>query len=121
MKLDADAMLECVIAAAAEKLAERAEARLTPERIAALEARAIERRIGRLTLAEAMPRLGCAKRATLLAVCRARRIPILTESRKRRFILIADIEAADARDKGAVPGCTALAVEEEAPLSHLAA
>lgn len=98
-----DAMLEQVIDLAAEKLADRAEAALTPAQLEALRLRALEKRIGRLTLEEAAKFLACPSRASLLEVCRVRRIPIIRESRKRTFIRLADIEAADARER-AVPG-----------------
>lgn len=84
---------------AAAMLCERIEKRLTPEKIAAMEREAIQQRIGRLTFDEARVRLRCANNDELLKVLNARCIPFIKESQKRRFVLIADIEAADRRQR----------------------
>ena len=95
MTMDDSALLSRVIDLAAEKLADRAEARLSPAELAALEERAIQRRIGRLSLEEAVRHLRQLNRACLRDYCARRRIPI-RGTRKQPFILLADIEAADA-------------------------
>lgn len=78
---------------------------LTPDLLTRLAAEHTAQRCARLTLDEAMKHLRCPSRAELIRVCAARRIPILRETRKRSFILLRDIEAADARI-AALPGAT---------------
>lgn len=105
-----------VLDLAAEKLADRVEARLSPAQLADMERAAIDRRIGRLALEEARVRLCCSSIPELRRICRERGIPILYESRKRQFILLRDIEDADARQAAipAAPSLTVLAREETA-------
>jgi hypothetical protein len=67
---------------------------LTEERIVALAAARIDARIGRLTLAEAMPRLGCGNIRQLKDKCRALKITIYKElGQKCPYILLRDLEA----------------------------
>lgn len=69
---------------------------LPPETIATLAADRIDARIGRLTLEEAMPRLGCSNIRQVKDKCRRLGIPIRTElGQKAPFLLIAEIEQAN--------------------------
>lgn len=86
-----------------ESLVRDETARLLEPILPALAERYVAERCQRLTLEEAMRFLRCTTRGTLLEVCRQRRIPILRESRKRQFILLKDIEAADARQAALLP------------------
>lgn len=80
-----------------EMLAAHLSRTLTPERIEAIAERAIAARIGQLTLEEAAKHLGCKNPRQLEDFCRENSIPLRHYSRKKRFILLADIEAAQKR------------------------
>lgn len=94
---------------------------LTPERLEAIALARIDARIGRLTLEEAAPRLGCSNARQLKDKCRKLRIPIRTDlGQKAPFILLADIEAANQRTlhvatiEGASSGTVIRRLEEAA-------
>lgn len=74
----------------------------------ALAEKHIADRCARLTLEEAAQHLRCANRAQLMDCLRRRRIPVLRESRKKAYILLADLLAADRRDSAALAQPTVL-------------
>lgn len=86
--------------------------RLPPERVEEIAERVIAQRIGQLTLDQAARHLGCKNLRQLTDFCREQGIPIEHFGAKKRFIRIADIEAAQARVKvkltprGAATGTT---------------
>lgn len=64
---------------------------------------AIRNRIAVLTLEQAQKHLDCANERMLLDFCRKHRIPVRRFSRKKKYLLLADIEAALGRAAVAVP------------------
>ena len=75
-------------------VAARVAAVLTPDRIEAIAAAQIDARIRRLTLEEAMPRLGCSNVRQLKDKCRRLGIPVRKElGQKSLYILLSDIES----------------------------
>lgn len=78
-------------------VAQHVAAVLTSERVEALAERAIAGRIGQLTLEQAARHLQCKNVRQCVDFCREHRIAILHFGRKKRFVLIADIEAAQQR------------------------
>ncbi|HEY3898961.1 MAG TPA: hypothetical protein VGM54_10130 [Chthoniobacter sp.] len=88
----------------AELVAARVAAVLTPELIAAIAAAHIDARIKRVTLEEAMPRLGCSNVRQLKDKCRALSIAIRKDlGQKAPYILLADIEARNTARSVVVP------------------
>jgi len=84
-------------------MAERALAQIPAEQLQGLIAKALEMRIGRLNFEEARAYLKCKNDEQLYRFCREHQIPIRHFGPKKRFILLADIQAADERARQAVP------------------
>lgn len=70
---------------------------LPAQRVEAIAERMIAGRIGQLTLEQAARHLQCKNERQLSDFCRAHKIPILHFGAKKRFVLLADIEAAQQR------------------------
>ena len=77
-------------------VAERVADALTSEALERIAEKHIAERCARLTLDEAARHLRCPNRVQLLEFCRQHRIPIIEYSQKKKFILLRDLEAADA-------------------------
>lgn len=93
-------------------------ARLLPvAKVEEIAERAIAAQVGQLSLEQAQRHLNRPTRRALLDFCRAHRIPVRYFGRKNRFILVADIAAAQARCGVAVADGPGTRVERLAPLS----
>ncbi|MDR3406348.1 MAG: hypothetical protein P4L99_27940 [Chthoniobacter sp.] len=85
-------------------VAQRVAEILTDERVAEIASKHINLRIGRLTLAEAAPRLGCKNDRQVKDKCRALGITIYKDlGQKAPYILLADIEANQSKRRVMVP------------------
>lgn len=71
--------------------------KLPQEKVDEITERVISKKVGMLTMKQAAEHLQCKNERTLTDFCRENRIPIEHFGAKKRFIRIADIEAAQAR------------------------
>ena len=92
--------------------------RISDERLHELEERYISQRIGLLSMDQAQRHLSCKSPRQLDEFLRANKIPTRNFGRKKKFVLISDLEAAIAKAATLLPARVAVARVEPTTLTN---